>query len=173
MPLYRQNSSKIILGALTVFLLATAPFASQASTYPDHYAKPAPPRASNSSRPPLPPPEDGRANRPPSPNVSQQKAQSHPEYRVHERQGWDDRHREDFRPPHHDKNGFEKRPPAKPHAKPHKPRHKDKDRDMRRPPKHDQRPDAMRKPPQKPEHIKAPKPPRDKKHKDRHSKKRK
>lgn len=173
MASYRQNSNKIIFSALTMFLLATAPLASQASPYPDRYDDPVPPRASSYPRPPLPPPEDSRTNRPPSPNVSQQKAKSHPEYGVQERPGWDDRYREDFRSPHRDKPGFEKRPPARPHAKPHKPKHKDKDRDMRRPPKRNHRPDEMRKPPQKPEYGKAPKPPQDRRHKDRYSKKRK
>lgn len=171
MNFYQRHSKKIVLSAFTWLLLAAAPLASQASPYMDQHKILLPPIAQNSKRPPLPPSEDRYSTRPPSPNVSQQKAKSHPEYRVPERQGWEDRGRQDFRKPHRDKPGFEKRPPAKPHAKPHKHKNKDKDRKMRRPPKHGKDPREMRRPPRKPKHAK-PEPRRDRNHKDRHAKKR-
>lgn len=168
----KQYGKKFVLSAFTLLLLAATPLASQASPYMDQPTTLVPLIAQNSMRPPLPPPEDSRYTRPPSPNVSQQKAKSHPEYRVQDRRGWDDRGRQDFRKPHRDNPGFEKRPPAKPHAKPHKHKNKDRDREMRRPPKHDKGPKEMRKPPHKPKHAK-PEPRRDRDRKDRHPKKRK
>ena len=112
---YKQYSKKIILSTFTLLILAATPLASQASIYPTSHGS-LPLVAQNSRRPPLPPPEDRYSTRPPSPNVSEQKAKSHPEYSIPERQGWDDRGRQDFRRPPHEQPGFEKRPPARPHA---------------------------------------------------------